>query len=279
MLTLPLFGFLSGAVLVYLVLAQGPRMAVVEAAVAGGLILGLAAVLGMPLEPRFGGMALVWLPAMLMALLLTASRSLTLALQVSAILAVIAMLAFFSLAGNPVDFWTTFLNALVNAWREAGLNEQADRVAPVVDALAEHMTVWVAFASWALSAVMLLLGYALYQQKPGDKRNFGRFRDLDFGRVIALVMAVTSVVAVLTGVAWLQSIAFLLFAIFSLQGIAIVHWLHANGVVPVFVVVLMYGTMLVLSPIVVTAMAVLGYIDAWFGLRRRKAKPPGARMD
>ena len=279
MLTLPLLGFLSGAVLVYLLLAQGPRMAIIEAAVAGGLILGLAAALGMPLEPRFGGMVLVWLPAALMGLLLAGSRSLTLALQVSAILAVVAMLAFFTLAGNPVEFWITFLDALVSAWREAGLNEQADRVAPVVDALAEHMTVWVAFASWALSAVMLLLGYSLYQQKPGEKQDFGRFRDLDFGRVIALIMAVTSLVAVLVGMAWLQGIAFLLFAIFSLQGIAIVHWLHANGVVPVFVVVLMYGAMVVLSPIIVTALAVLGYIDAWFGLRHRKAKPPGASMN
>ncbi len=279
MLTLPLFGFLSGAVLVYLMLAQGARLALIEAAVAGALILALAAILSMPLEPRLWGIVSVWLPGVLVGGLLVYSGSLTLTLQVSAIVAVVGVLAFFATAGNPVDFWTSFLNALVEAWREADLNEQADRVAPAVGALAEHMTVWVAFASWALAAVMLLLGYALYQQKPGEKRSFGRFRDLDFGRVIAAVMAVTSLVAVVANASWLQSVAFLLFAIFSLQGIAIVHWLHANGVVPVFVVILMYGTMVVLSPIIITAMAVLGYIDAWFGLRRRKAKPPGARMD
>ncbi len=271
--TLPLFGFLSGAVLVYLVLRQGTRLAVIEALVAAGLMLMLAAALGLPLEPKLTVMASVWLPAMLMSLLLMRSRSLTLALQVAVIIMVIAVLAFFSAAGNPVDFWTTFLTALVDAWREAGLTEQADLVGPQVSALAEHMTVWVAFVSWAISAVMLLLGHALYQQSPGERQDYGRFRDLNLGRVIASAMAVTSVVAFFVQLMWLQSVAFVMFAVFSLQGIAIMHWLHAEGMVPVFLLVLMYGTMVVLSPIVVTAMAVLGYIDAWFNLRRHRARP------
>ena len=120
---------------------------------------------------------------------------------------------------------------------------------------------------------MLLLGYALYQQARGGG-DYGRFRDLNLGRVIAGVMAVASVVAFLAGLTWLQSVAFVLFAVFSVQGIAIVHWLHAEGMVPVFVVVLLYGTMVVLSPIIITAMAVLGYIDAWFNLRRFRNPPP-----
>ncbi len=271
--SLPLFGFLSGAVFIYLILRQGARLAVIEAAVAGGLMLGLAAALGLPLEPKVTVMASVWIPAMLMSLLLTQSRSLTLALQLAVIIMVLAVLAFFAVAGNPVEFWTVFLTALVDAWREAGLNEQADLVGSQIAALAEHMTVWVAFVSWAISALMLLLGHALYQQSPGERQDYGRFRDLNLGRVIAGAMAVTSVVAFVAQFAWLQSVAFVMFAVFSLQGIAIMHWLHAEGMVPVFLLVLMYGTMVVLSPIVVTAMAVLGYIDAWFPLRRRRVRP------
>ncbi len=271
--SLPLFGFLSGAVFIYLILRQGARLAVIEAAVAGGLMLGLAAALGLPLEPKVTVMASVWIPAMLMSLLLTQSRSLTLALQLAVIIMVLAVLAFFAVAGNPVEFWTVFLTALVDAWREAGLNEQADLVGSQIAALAEHMTVWVAFVSWAISALMLLLGHALYQQSPGERQDYGRFRDLNLGRVIAGAMAVTSVVAFVAQFAWLQSVAFVMFAVFSLQGIAIMHWLHAEGMVPVFLLVLMYGTMVVLSPIVVTAMAVLGYIDAWFTLRRKRARP------
>ncbi len=271
--SLPLVGFLSGAVLVYLVLHQGARAAVLEAVIAGGLMLGLAAAMGLPLEPRFTVMASVWLPGLLMALLLKGGRSLTLALQVAVIIMVVSVLIFFVMAGNPVEFWAVFLEALVDAWREAGLNEQANLVASQIDALAEHMTVWVAFVSWAISATMLLVGYTLYRHGPGDLQDYGRFGDLNLGRVIAGVMAVTSVVAYLAGIAWLQSVAFVMFAVFSLQGIAILHWLHGQGMVPVFVLVLMYATLVVLSPIIVTAMAVLGYIDAWFNLRRFRNRP------
>lgn len=273
--SLPLVSFLSGAVLVYLVLLQGTKRAVIEAIVAGVLLLALTGVTGLPLEPRMAGIASVWLPALLMSLILRGAGSLTLAVQVAVIVMVVAVLAFMVAAGNPVEFWTTFLNALVDAWREAGLNEQADLIGPQIGALAEHMTVWVAFVSWGIAVVMLLLGYALYRQARRDKRNYGRFCDLNLGRVIAGMMAVTSVVAFIAGLAWLQSVAFVLFAVFSVQGIAIVHWLHAEGLVPVFVVVLLYGTMVVLSPIIITAMAVLGYIDAWFNLRRFRNAPPG----
>ena len=44
--------------------------------------------------------------------------------------------------------------------------------------------------------------------------------------------------------------------------------------IPVFVVALMYGALVVIitAPVIVTAMAVLGYIDAWFALRRRRLR-------
>ena len=88
------------------------------------------------------------------------------------------------------------------------------------------------------------------------------------------MMAVSSVVALLTNAAWLQNIAFVLFAVFWLQGLAIVHWLHGRGILPAFAVVMVYVLMLPLSAVIVVGLAVLGYIDAWFGLRRRA---PAAR--
>ncbi len=271
--SLPLFGFLSGAVLVLLVLHQGPRLAVLEAGAAGALMLVLTVILGLPLEPKVTVMTSAWLPAMLVSLLLSGSRSLTLTLQVTVVVMVAVVLALFAVAGNAVEFWTTFLDTLVEAWRENGLEEQARFVEPQIGTLAQHMTVWVVFVTWGLSAVMLLLGHGLYRRAPGASRDFGRFQDLDFGRVIAATMAVASLVAFLTGIMWLQSVAFALFAVFSLQGIAIVHWYYGNGTVPVFLVVLMYAGMVVLSAIVVTALAVLGYIDAWFSLRRQRIRP------
>ncbi len=278
-MSLPLLGFLSGAVLVYLLLAQGPRQAVIDMMVAGGLILGVTAIIGDSLGPQFWVMSTVWLPALLMGVLLVWSRSLTLTLQISAIVTIGAVLAFYMAAGNPADYWASVMTAMVGEWRASGVEQleaNADLIGPQIPALSQHMTVWVAFVAWALSAVMLLLGHALYRQGPLEWRDYGRFRDLNFGRVMAVLMAVTSVVAVLAGWSWLQGIAFVLFTVFSLQGIAIMHWLHGEGMIPVFVVVLMYGALIVvvLAPVMVIAMAVLGYIDAWFTLRRQKAAGP-----
>ncbi len=276
-LSLPLLGFLSGAVLVYLLLVQGPRQAVIEAAIAGGLMLALTAVLGLSLEAKFAVMLMAWLPALFVGVLLATSRSLTLTMQVSAIVAIAGVVVFFGVAGNPAGFWTEVLTQLLADWRASGveqLQQQAAAVEPELERVAEHMTVWAAFGAWLMAAIMVLLGYALYRSWPGEPADFGRFRELDFGRVIAAVMAVASVIAVVTGIAWLQSVAFVIFTIFSLQGIAIVHWLHAEGMIPVFVVALMYGALVVIitAPVVVTAMAVLGYIDAWFALRRRRLR-------
>ena len=278
-MSLPLLGFLSGAVLVYLLLAQGPRQALVEVVVAAGLILGVTAIVGDALEPQAWVMSTVWGPAILMSLLLTQSRSLTLTLQVSAIIAIVAVLAFYSVAGNPADYWAGVLQAMVEEWRASGVEQlqaNADLVGPQIPALAEYMTVWAAFVAWVVAAIMLLLGYALYRRAPIEWRDYGRFRDLNFGRVMAVLMAVTSVAAVVTGQGWLQGTAFVMFTVFCLQGIAIIHWLHAEGMIPVFVVALMYGTLIVvvLAPVVVIAMAVLGYIDAWFTLRRHKVAGP-----
>lgn len=275
LLSLPLLGFLSGAVLVYLLLVQGLRQAIIEATIAGALIMALTAVLGLSLEAKFAIMLTIWLPALLIGVLLARTRSLTLMMQVSVIVAIVGVVTFFAVAGNPAGFWMDVLTQLLADWRASGveqLEQQAARVEPELEGVAEHMTVWAAFGAWLMAAVMALLGYALYRSRPVATADFGRFRDLDFGRVIAAAMAVASIVAVLTGIAWLQSVAFVIFTIFSLQGVAIVHWWHAEGVIPVFVLVLVYGALVIIvtAPLVVTAMAVLGYIDAWFALRRRR---------
>lgn len=277
LLSLPLLGFLSGAVLVYLLLAQGLRQAMIEATIAGASILALTAVLGLSLEAKFAIMLTIWLPALLLGVLLARTRSLTLMMQISVIVAIVGVVTFFAVAGNPAGFWMDVLTQLLAEWRASGveqLEQQAARVEPELEGVAEHMTVWVAFGAWLMAAVMALLGYALYRSRQVATADFGRFRDLHFGRVIAAAMAVLSIVAVLTGIAWLQSVAFVIFTIFSLQGVAIFHWWHAEGMIPVLVLVLVYGALVIIvtAPLVVIAMAVLGYIDAWFTLRRRRLR-------
>ena len=134
------------------------------------------------------------------------------------------------------------------------------------------MTVLFVFTIWSLYAFGLLLGYALYSASLEQKSDFGRFCDLNFGRVLALIMAVASVAAVLSGAVWLRNFAFLVFVVFWIQGLAILHWLHAERRFPAVLLVVVYALIPLLSALPVLSFAVVGYTDAWFGYRTRSAR-------
>ena len=270
----PYLGFLSAALLVLLVLREGTRVAALKAAAAGLLLAVIGVVVSTPPSVVIAVAVVYWLPALLMATLLAVTRSLTLTLQVSVLVAVVGMLVFFGIVGDPLTFWEAELGAAAEIWRNLGAVELADSLTEGQAMLAAQMTMFIVTLLWTIYAATLVLGYKLFRQLPGETDRYGRFRDLNFGRVIALIMAVCSVVALLTSAAWLQNIAFVMFAIFWLQGLAIVHWMHGKELLPGFAVAMVYVLMLPLSAVIVVGLAVLGYIDAWFGLRRRA---PAAR--
>jgi hypothetical protein len=265
----PYLGFLSAALIVLLVLHDGTRGAALKAVAAGLLLAIIGVVVGTPPSVVATVAVIYWLPAMGMATLLAVTRSLTLTLQVSALVAVLGMLVFFGIAGDPVAFWDAELGTAAEIWRNLGAVELADSLSEGQAMLAAQMTMFIVTLLWTIYAATLVLGYKLFRQLPGETDRYGRFRDLNFGRVLALIMALCSVVALLTGAAWLQNIAFVLFAVFWLQGLAIVHWMHGQEILPGFAVAMVYVLMLPLSAVVVVALAVLGYIDAWFDVRRR----------
>ena len=265
----PYLGFLSSILMVLFVLRQGVRTAVLQAVMAAVLLAGVALLVGTPMTLVISVAIIFWLPAVLLATVLTATRSLTLSMQVLVLVAVAGMLGFFVLVGDPTTFWEAELQSAAEVWRSLGAVELADQLTEGGAILAAQMTMLIVIMFWTMYAATFALGYNLYRQLPGETADYGRFRDLNFGRVIALIMALCSLVAWASGAVWLQNIAFVMFAVFWLQGLAIVHWMHAGKALPTFAVVLVYLLMLPLSAAVIIALAVLGYVDAWFGLRRK----------
>ena len=134
------------------------------------------------------------------------------------------------------------------------------------------MTLSATLAFWMLYVIGVLLGYGLYRKLPVETREFGRFRNLDFGRVIAFTMALASLLSFMVDVIWFQNIAFVLFVVFWVQGLAIVHWLHAEEMLPIQAVVSIYVLLPLFQVFLVTTLAVIGYLDAWFNFRRRLKK-------
>ena len=265
-LLLPAPQLTSGVIMVLLVLAQGMRQAVIEALVAAAALLTTSLIFGVSVASLLTLMAGTWVPVLLLAVLLINSRSLTLTLQVTVILAVVALTGFYFVVVDPAAFWEPYLTTMAEIARQSGLELNQE----LLDA--EVMTVSAVLAFWMLYVAGLLLGYGLYRKLPKETDEFGRFRDLNFGRVIAFTMALASLLAFVVGGTWLQNVAFVLFATFWLQGLAIVHWLHAEGKLPLGAVVAVYVLLPLLQVLVFTALAIIGYMDAWFGFRRRMRK-------
>jgi len=256
----------SGSIMVLLVLAQGTRLAVIEAFVAAGILAATYLMLGGTLTSVMVLMAGTWVPVMLLALLLVTMRSLTLTLQVSVIVAVATMLLFQVAVPDPAAFWQPYLNVMDAVIRENGLQLDTTLLT------AEVMTISAVLVFWMLYTTALLIGYWLYRGLPRASVDFGRFRDLNFGRVIAFTMALVSLLAFVIDVAWLSNVAFIVFVMFMMQGLAIVHWLHGEGVLPIIAVVSVYLLMPFLQVLLVIVLAMIGYTDAWIDFRRRLKK-------
>ncbi|MGI9247971.1 MAG: hypothetical protein ACR2QI_03080 [Woeseiaceae bacterium] len=265
-LLLPAPQLTSGVIMVLLVLAQGTKLAVIEASIAASVLLTVSLVFGVSIASIATLMAGTWVPVLLLAVLLLSSRSLTLTMQVSVIIAALAMMGFYIVVVDPVAFWEPYVATMVELVRQNNLQLNTELLS------AEVMTVSAVLAFWMLYTVGLLLGYAVYRRLPRETADFGRFRDLNFGRVIAFTMALTSLLAFVVDVTWLQNLAFVMFVIFWLQGLAIVHWMRGQGQLPLAAVIAVYALLPFLQVLLMTALAVFGYSDAWFGFRRRMKK-------
>ncbi|MEX0976297.1 MAG: DUF2232 domain-containing protein [Woeseia sp.] len=269
-LLLPFAQVISGTVMALLVLRHGAPQSALHGVIAVALLLVISLLLSAPVSQVLANAAVIWVPIMLLAALLRSRRSLTLALQVAALIALLVTLAFYLLLGDPAAYWSDVLVNVAAAFREMGLQQHADTLLAQREVVAAQMTTLVVLATWSLYVTVLLLGYAIFRLLADQPAEFGRFCDLNFGKVLALTMAITSVLAVLTGSVWLQNLAFVAFALFWFQGLAIVHWLYAERGLPILVVIFVYALIPLLNALLIMALAVLGYIDAWFEFRRRK---------
>ena len=124
-LLLPLLQIVSGIIMVLLVLHQGPRLAAIEAAIAGAVLAGVSLVVGTPVMHVVIDALSTWLPALVLGAVLVATRSMMLTMQVSALIAVAAVLGFHVVVGDLKAFWEPVMTFTLEWARTNGLNEQA----------------------------------------------------------------------------------------------------------------------------------------------------------
>ena len=262
----------SGVVMVLLILTHGVRLAVIEAAIAATLLAVIALVSGAGLAQVPASVLTTWLPALFLGATLQLSRSLTLTLQVSVLVAALMTIGFHVVVDDIVAYWEPVTSYMLEWARQSQLHEQVQLMESQPVMTANMVTIAIVLSSWGLYVLYLLFGYLAYSRMSAKPGEFGRFRELNFGRVLALIMALISVLALVSGSAVIQNLAFVLFAMFWLQGLAVLHWMHAEGQIALLVLIVVYVLMPVLHVFLFLALAVLGYTDAWFGYRRRAAK-------
>lgn len=201
--------------------------------------------------------------------LVVATRSLTLTVQISAILLVAGVALCYVLIDNPVGLWARSLQGASAELSASGLAAESERIvamaAPIMTGLAGGL-------AWLAVMLALFLGYGGYTLVSGGKARYGRFRDLNLGRVLAGAAALLSVVATLTGSPALVNMALALLVAFWVQGLALLHGVADRRQWPPIALVTVYLVLLLPTPIMGLAAMVLsvtGYVDAWIGFRER----------
>lgn len=269
---LPLFRVVSVGVAVAVVVALG-AMGALPTLIAGfGIVL--AAGLLSPVDP--GGVVLyVGLFAgagLLIGELLRGTQSMTLTIQVTVLLAMAGALAFQLSIGDSAAFWVPRLNEMVQMLVERGaISGQLDAqtLATLVEINAPLATGLFAASQWYFAVLALVIGYYLFDHGvDASKLRFGRFRELNLGRVLAALMVLLAVGAALTGSMLLTNLAIILLLAFGLQGFAMLHWAKYRFAWPVAALVVCYAAVILVQPYGVLLICVAGYVDAWFNLIR-----------
>ncbi len=260
----------SGATIAMLILYQGALRTAFHAAIAIGLLMVFMLVVGEGIPNVIGSAVVTWLPAVALALLMRRCRSITLTLQLSAIFAVLVIAAIYVVLGDPTVYWNNTLDLFIAIYTNAELTGLADSIRQLKNNnVAVHLTFAFVFVSWLVSVLALILGYALFRALPDRDATLGRFCDLSFGQILALASALVVAASLLLDSPWLHDTALYLGGAFCLQGLAIVHWLHASGRFPIAVVIGVYVLLPLLNLVLIAGLAVVGYFDVWFKYRRR----------
>ncbi|MDH3533395.1 MAG: hypothetical protein OEO82_10730, partial [Gammaproteobacteria bacterium] len=165
-LLLPVLHIFSGAIIVLIVLQRGLRPAVLQGAIAGLLLVAVAFMVQAPAAQVAISITATLVPSVLLAWLLLRSRSLTLTLQVTAIVAGLAMLVFQLAVDDLVAYWQPVIEVLEEWARNNNLQMQGQLLVAEPELAAEMMTLAAVLTRWMLYTIYLLFGYQLYSALP-----------------------------------------------------------------------------------------------------------------
>lgn len=269
---LPIIGLFaalaSAAVVALATLRQGAgegALVTVFAGLGGGVLAWLA--LGSPL-PALGFWLAYWLPVWVLAVVLGWSRSLSLAVQAAALIALVALPLVYFFVGGASDTWAPILEPLTQALIEAHLIGAA----PSPQAMAQ-IAGWMPgllTASVYLMVLMSLLLGRWWQSLLSGPGAFGaEYRALRIHPVMGLVTIALHLILVFTNANWALAALVIVGVLLVLQGLAVLHALSVARNVRQGWVAGFYALFVLGLPLPQMIVAGIGLADLWADWRRR----------
>lgn len=277
-LVLPPVGLLSSAAVALVTLRLGGAegltvigFATLLSALLGGWFIGSPAMFAI-----YG--AVLWLPVWWVAVVLRKRVDLALALEMGVALAGLLVVGIFLAYDNPPELWTASLERMLSPLLEnPPPGFEAAQIRERMALVARFMTGAVAAASLMGVAAALFLA-RWWQAQLFNPGGFAQeYLNLRGHRSLALGMLALLVMALATSGYWAEAAANLLvvgLTFYLVVGVAVLHSLSAQMSARRFLLVLLYGVLLIF-PHALVPVALLGLADVWLDLRRwgRAAKP------
>jgi len=276
MLLMPFGLWLVGGLIVLLALRQGPVADGRMAALAGVILAGWLYATGIGPVPAVLIAAAATVPALLLGRLQARSGSLNLVFQLATVAAIGFVIVVHGVLADPPGVWRPLLERVAAELDRMGAVMSTtglarDQEANFIQASAERM--W-GVVSWLLlltSMVSVFLGIYWEGRVERIAKLGPMFRQLSAGRTLAVLglVALVGTVGFQSGLA--ADAALVLLGAFVLQGLAVLHAAHyAYGLSTAWLVApyaLVFGGFT--TAIMLVALAVSGFVDNWFSLRRR----------
>jgi hypothetical protein len=265
-LLIPILQPVSAIILVLLVLTKGAAGALRQVSLAAAIVAVGLMLSGMTWQNVMLIIALTWMPMFVLATSMLRTKSFVLTMQASVIVAAVAGVATGVLIDDAVEFW----QPMIRAWIDIVGQSESESTVVNSPEFAENLGAVFVASVWFIYTLLFLAGYLLYG-KMKEVDAFGRIRDLNFGRVLASGLVLMIVLSAVTGLKLFELAAIVLFATFMLQGWTLMYWLFAERSWPIgaFFAVSIVS---VVSGFVSAMLMMVGYLDAWFNLRRRLKK-------
>lgn len=275
-LMLPPLSYLASGVIVLTTLRIGPKEGVKIVAAAtvictllAGLLLGQFFISGAFLLSS-------WLPALVITLVLGYTRSLAVSLLAASGLGILIVFGIHLLVSEPDVWWQQFVTPLIEVFaQQPGWQFDQTQTQGLIVSLSTMMTGLIA-AGLSINVMLGLLIGRAWQAKLYNPGGFAsEFCQMKLGKRAALVMIVLMVITVLPlqeNLKWLMDCLPVVLAVFTLQGLSVIHAIVRRQKMHKFWLIAMYVVLVVRMPQMMVILATIGVLEQWINFRRYSAE-------